>query len=107
MLQPELSRNPGSLGLPVKNNWLTGPTEAALPDPSDGIVVPVRVFASAGLLLKSHCATMIIEAARDGSGNMAKEESKTRHNELVAWWIMVKRQLDLTLDREEALLRIM
>jgi hypothetical protein len=84
MLQPELSRNPGSLGLPVKNNWLTAPTEAALPDPSEGIVVPVRVSASGGLLLKSHCAITIIKAARDGSENTDKEQSRTRHNELVA-----------------------
>ena len=86
MLQPELSPPPnaGSLGLPVKNNWVTAPTEAALPDPSEGIVVPVRVSASAGLLLKFHWAITISEAARDDSGNTHKEQSRTRQNELVA-----------------------
>jgi len=74
----------------VKNNWLTLPTEAALPDPSEGIVVPVRVSPSAELLLKFHCAITIIEAAPDGSETTDKEQSRTRYNELVAWWITGK-----------------
>jgi hypothetical protein len=70
----------------VKNKCVTPPTEAALPAPSDGMVVPVRVFASAGLLLKFHCAITV--AAPDGSENTDKEQSRTRDNERVACWIM-------------------
>src|SRR5438876_976449 len=56
MLQPELSPNVGSFPPPLKYSEVCPPTKAAVPTPRDGIVVPVLVVSSGGLLLKFHCA---------------------------------------------------
>ena len=58
VLQPELSEPElaGSVVLPPKNAWLTPPTREAVPVPIEGVVTPVVVLVSGGVLLKSHWA---------------------------------------------------
>ena len=58
MFQPELSVLAAGSVVPPAANVAVTPTSEALPLPVLATVLPVPVLASAGLLLKFHCASV-------------------------------------------------